>query len=212
MTNDHKYWIRHKNKKYVVQKIIDGKQKQIADFPTRAQAEKYVTKHKVAAHLEKVVDKEYSFHELYLKFATEKQQGGRNIKTCITKSAGDRYMAHFNLYIKPNFEDCAVHTIGGAKLKVFIEKFLDNGNKPELYKTANLVLANLRRFFRWCAANQYYENFQSALAYRIPEQFEPLDSNLRDPVKATVINPKIGAIVLPYCLTLYLSQNIYLAT
>ena len=89
MTNDHKYWIRHKNKKYVVQKIIDGKQKQIADFPTRAQAEKYVTKHKVAAHLEKVVDKEYSFHELYLKFATEKQEGGRNIQTCITKSAGD---------------------------------------------------------------------------------------------------------------------------
>ena len=71
MTNDHTYWIRYKNKKYVVQKIIDGKQKQIADFPSRAQAEKYVTKHKVAAHLEKVVDKEYSFHELYLKFATE---------------------------------------------------------------------------------------------------------------------------------------------
>ena len=120
MTNDHKYWIRNKNKKFVVQKIIDGKQKQIADFPTRALAEKYVEKHRIAAHLEKVVDKEYSFHELYLKFATEKQQGGRNIKTCITKSAGDRYMAHFNLYIKPNFEDCAVHTIGGAKMKVFI--------------------------------------------------------------------------------------------
>ena len=100
MTNDHKYWIRHKNKKFVVQKIIDGKQKQIADFPTRAQAEKYVTKHKVAAHLEKVVDKEYSFHELYLKFATEKQQGGRNIKTCITKSAGDRYMSHFKFVHK----------------------------------------------------------------------------------------------------------------
>ena len=30
--------------------------------------------------MEKVVDKEYSFHELYLKFATEKQEGGRNIK------------------------------------------------------------------------------------------------------------------------------------
>ena len=106
-----------------------------------------MTKHKVAAHLEKVVDKEYSFHELYLKFATEKQQGGRNIKTCITKSAGDRYMAHFELYIQPNFEDCPVHTIGGAKLQVFIDKLLDKGNKPELYKTANLVLANLRRFF-----------------------------------------------------------------
>ena len=64
MTNNHTYWIRHKNKKYVVQKIIDGKQKQIADFPSRAQAKKYVTKHTVAAHLEKVVDKEYSFHEL----------------------------------------------------------------------------------------------------------------------------------------------------
>jgi integrase len=198
MTNDHKYWIRYKNKKYVVQKIIDGKQKQIADFPSRAQAKKYVTKHTVAAHLEKVVDKEYSFHELYLKFATEKQQGGRNIKTCITKSAGDRYMAHFEHYIKPNFEDCPVHTIGGAKMKVFITKLLDNGNKPELYKTTNLVLANLRRFFRWCSANQYHENFQSALAARIPEQFEPRDRKLRDKVKATVINPADAARLLQF--------------
>ena len=33
------------------------------------------------------------------------------------------------------------------KLQEFIDKLLDKGNKPELYKTANLVLANLRRFF-----------------------------------------------------------------
>ena len=68
-------------------------------------------------------------------------------------------MSHFNNYIKPNFLDCPVHTIGGKKLQEFIEKFLDNGNKPELYKTANLVLANLRRFFRWCASNQYSRKF-----------------------------------------------------
>ena len=173
MTNDHKYWIRHKNKKYVVQKIIDGKQKQIADFPTRAQAEKYVTKHKVAAHLEKVVDKEYSFHELYLKFANEKQEGGRNIQTCITKSAGDRYMAHFKLYIQPNFEDCPVHTIGGKKLQEFIDKLLDKGSNEHLYKTANLVLANLRRFYRWCAKMEYHKNFTSALEYRLPTEYEP---------------------------------------
>ena len=185
MTNDHKYWIRHKNKKYVVQKIIDGKQKQIADFPTRALAKEYVKRHNVAAHMEKVVDKEYSFHELYLKFATEKQQGGRNIKTCITKSAGDRYMSHFYNYIKPNFLDCPVHTIGGKKLQEFIDKFLAEGTKPELYKTANLVLANLRRFFKWCSSNEYHKNFQSAMDYRIPEEYEPKDSNLRDPVKAT---------------------------
>ncbi len=198
MTNDHKYWIRHKNKKYVVQKIIEGKQKQIADFPTRALAEKYVTKHRVKAHLNKVVDKEYSFHELYLKFATEKKEGGRNTKTCITKSAGDRYTSHFDLYIKPNFDDCPVHTIGGAKLKDFIDKLLDKGNKPELYKTANLVLANLRRFFKWCSANEYHQNFQSALEYRIPTEYEPRDSKLREPVKATVINPKDAAKLLQF--------------
>ena len=56
-------------------------------------------------------------------------------------------MAHFKLYIQPNFEDCPVHTIGGKKLQEFIDKFLAEGTKPELYKTANLVLANLRRFF-----------------------------------------------------------------
>ena len=198
MTNDHKYWIRHKNKKYVVQKIIDGKQKQIADFPTRALAEKYVEKHRIAAHLEKVVDKEYSFHELYLKFATQKQQGGRNIKTCITKSAGDRYMSHFNNYIKPNFLDCPIHTIGGKKMQEFIDKFLAEGTKPELYKTANLVLANLRRFFKWCSSNEYHKNFQSAMDYRIPKEYEPDDSNLRDPVKATVINPKDAARLISF--------------
>ena len=47
----------------------------------------------------KVVDKTYSFHELYQKFATEKLTGGRNTKTCITASAGNRYMAQFKLYI-----------------------------------------------------------------------------------------------------------------
>ena len=198
MTNDHKYWIRHKNKKYVVQKIIEGKQKQIADFPTRAQAEKYVTKHKVAAHLEKVVDKEYSFHELYLKFATEKQEGGRNIKTCITKSAGDRYMAHFKLYIQPNFEDCPVHTIGGKKLQEFIDKLLDKGSNEHLYKTANLVLANLRRFYRWCSKMEYHKNFTSALEYRIPTEYEPRDRSLKDKVEATVINPADAARLLQF--------------
>jgi hypothetical protein len=53
MTKDHKYWIRNKNNKFVVQKIIDGKQKQIADFPTRALAEKYVEKHKYSCALRK---------------------------------------------------------------------------------------------------------------------------------------------------------------
>ena len=44
-------------------------------------------KHK-AFHLGKVVDKTYSFHELYQKFANEKLTGGRNTKTCITASLG----------------------------------------------------------------------------------------------------------------------------
>ena len=137
-----------------------------------------MTKHKVAAHLEKVVDKEYSFHELYLKFATEKQQGGRNIKTCITKSAGDRYMAHFKLYIQPNFEDCPVHTIGGKKLQVFIDKLLDKGNKPELYKTANLVLANLRRFLdgvlKWNITKTFNQLWSTEYQQSMNQEIESL--------------------------------------
>ena len=47
---------------------------------------------------------------------------------------------------------------------------------------------------------EYHKNFQSALDYRIPEQYEPRDSNLRDKVKATVINPKDAARLLQLCL------------
>ena len=198
MTKDDRYWIKFKNNKFVVQKIIEGKQKQVAKFPTRSLAEKYVDKHKVASAMGKVVDKTYSFHELYQKFATEKLTGGRNTKTCITASAGNRYMAQFKLYIKPNFFDCYIHEIGGRKLQEFIDRLLDHGNKPELFKTAKLVLANMRRFYNWCAANQYHENFHSALQYRIPQQYEPRDTLLRDPVKATVINTKDAARLLSY--------------
>ena len=40
MTKDDRYWIKFKNNKFVVQKIIEGKQKQVAKFPTRSLAEK----------------------------------------------------------------------------------------------------------------------------------------------------------------------------
>ena len=94
MTKDVRLWISEKRKKFIVQKVNDnGKREQIAKFTTKADAKEYVKKYTKAFQLEKVVDKEYSFHELYLKFATQKQQGGRNIKTCITKSAGDRYLS-----------------------------------------------------------------------------------------------------------------------
>lgn len=197
-----KLWIRNKNNKFVVQKIIEGKQVQIASFPNRALAKKYVDNYKVAYAMAKVVDKEYSFHELFEKFATIKRDGGRNIKSCITKSAGNRYMSHFNNYIKPNFPDCAVHTIGGLKLQEFIDRFLGKHNnntyRPDLYKTANLVLANLRRFFKWCIRMEYHSNFQSALLYRIPREQEPRESFMRDPVVATVINPKDAAKLLEF--------------
>ena len=199
MTNNtSKLWIRHKRNNFVVQKIQDGKQIQVAKFKTKKLAEDFVDKYKVAAAMEKVVDKEYSFHELFEKFATIKAEGGRNMKTCLTMSGGDRYAAHFRNYIKPNFPDCAVHTIGGKKLQEFIDKLLDKGNKPELYKTAKLVLANMRRFFKWCITEQYHLDFQSALLYRIPSHLEPRDKKLRDKVKATVINPKDAARLLQF--------------
>ena len=119
-----KLWIRNKNNKFVVQKIIEGKQVQIASFPTRALAKKYVDNYKVAYAMAKVVDKEYSFHELFEKFATIKRDGGRNIKSCITNSAGSRYISHFSTYVKPNSPDFNVHTIGGLKKKIFIHYYI----------------------------------------------------------------------------------------
>ena len=81
MTNNtSKLWIRHKRNNFVVQKIQDGKQIQVAKFKTKKLAEDFVDKYKVAAAMEKVVDKEYSFHELFEQFADIKKSGGRKSK------------------------------------------------------------------------------------------------------------------------------------
>ena len=191
-------WIVKKRKNFTILKLVDGKRVQVAKFKNKSDAEKYRDKYKVAAAMDKVVDKEYSFYELFEKFATIKAEGGRNIKSCLTMSGGDRYMAHFKNYIKPNMEDCPVHTIGGRKLQAFIDNLLDKGNKPELYKTAKLVLANMRRFFKWCITEQYHLDFQSALLYRIPIHLEPREKALREKVTATVINPKDAAKLLEF--------------
>ena len=203
MTNNtSKLWIRHKRNNFVVQKIQDGKQIQVAKFKTKKQAEAYVDQYKVAAAMDKVVDQEYSFHELFEKFAEIKRTGGRNVKGCLTKSSGDRYESHFRNYIKPNFPDCAVHTIGGRKLQEFINNLLgthkEGTYKPELYKTAKLILANIRRFLKWCVTNQYHEHFTSAFLYRIPKDQEPDQKDLRDKVVATVINPTDAARLISF--------------
>ena len=46
MTNNNKLWIRHKNNKFVVQKIEGTSAVQIAKFNTRKQAETYVDNYK----------------------------------------------------------------------------------------------------------------------------------------------------------------------
>jgi len=189
MTNNNKLWIRHKNKNYVVQKIEGNSAKQVAKFPTKALAKEYVKRHQIAAAMDKVVDTEYDFKDLFLKFATIKSEGGRNVKTCVTQSGGNRYMAHLNLYIKPYFPDCKLHEVGGAKLATFVDNFLGKGNRPERYKTCKLVLANIRRFLRWCLKMQYHSNFQSAMEYRIDTDLKPKDSHLAETVTATVIRP-----------------------
>ena len=192
------YWIRHRRGKFCVVKLVEGKQKQIADFPNKTLALEYVDKHKIAHHEGLVVDKEYSFHELFLKFANIKKEGGRNYASVLTKAAGDIYLRHFNLHIQPNFPDVPVHKIGGRLMGNFIDKLLDNGRKPEMYKTAKLVTANMRRFFRWCVSQQYHNNFQSALEYRIPKEYEPLDPDLKDTVKPNVITPAEASKLLQF--------------
>ena len=56
-----KIWIRHRGNKFVVVKIVDGKQEQVADFPNKTLAKDYVKKRRIAEHLKKVVDQEYDF-------------------------------------------------------------------------------------------------------------------------------------------------------
>ena len=198
MTNNNKLWIRYKNSKYVVQKIDGNSAKQVAKFNTRKQAETYVDKYKVAAAMEKVVDIEYDFKDLFLKFATIKAEGGRNVKTCVTQSGGNKYMVHLRKYIRPYFPDCKLHEVGGAKLATFVDNFLVKGTKPERYKNCKLVLANIRRFLRWCLKMQYHSNFQSAMEYRIDNELKPKDSRLAERVKATVIKPAEARALLEF--------------
>ena len=193
MTNNNKLWIRHKNNKYVVQKIEGNSAIQVAKFNTRKQAETYVDKYKVAAAMEKVVDKEYDFKDLFLKFANEKSNG------CLTLSGGNRYLSHYENYIKPYFPECNLHEVGGAKLAEFVKAFLGKaGEYPERYKTTNLVLANIRRFLRWCLKHQYHSNFQSAMEYRVDNELVPKDEDLADTVTATVIKPAEASKLLEF--------------
>ena len=200
--NTSKLWIRFKNNNYVVQKIVDGKQIQVAKFPNKSLAQKYVDKYKVARAFDKVVDKEYSFHTLFKEFSEIKKEGGRNIKSCMTISGGARYASQFKNYIEPNFPDCAVHTIGGSKMQKFVDNLLGNHDDgsydPNMYKITKNVLANMRRFFRWCVTMQYHSNFQSALFYRIPEEQKPRQAELRKKKKAVVIHPKDAARLLKF--------------
>lgn len=202
MSENVKMWIVKKRKNFTVLRLVDGKRVQVAKFKNKSEAEKYRDKYKVAAALDKVVEKEYSFHELFKEFAQVKKQGGRNIKSCMTKSAGARYASQFKNYIEPNFPDCAVHTIGGAKMQKFVDNILgshdDDTYDPKMFKTTKNVLANMRRFFRWCITMQYYNNFQSALFYRIPKEQHPHQTKLRTKVKATVIHPKDAARLLKF--------------
>lgn len=193
MTNNKKLWIRHKNNKYVVQKIEGNSAIQVAKFNTRKQAETYVDKYKVAAAMEKVVDKEYDFKELFLKFATAKANGNLN------KTSGDIYLSHYKNIIKPYFPDCNIHEVGGAKLAEFVKAFLgEAGEHPERYKNTKLVLANIRRFFRWCLKHQYHSNFQSAMEYRIDRELVPKEDHLANRVVATVIKPAQAAKLLDF--------------
>ena len=202
MNSEIKMWIVKKRKNFTVLKLVDGKRVQVAKFKNKSDAEKYRDKFKVAAAMDKVVEKEYSFHELFLKFSDIKRDGGRNIKSCMTISGGARYASQFENYIKPNFSDCPVHTIGGAKMQSFVDKLLgthkDRTYDPKMFKTTKNVLANMRRFFRWCITMQYHNNFQSALLYRIPTEQHPQQSDLRSKVKATVIHPKDAAKLLKF--------------
>ena len=201
MTKDVRLWISEKRKKFIVQKVNDnGKREQIAKFTTKADAKEYVKKYTKAFQLEKVVDKEYNFKEQFEIFATEKAEGGLNLKSCLTMSGGNIYSSHFRNLIKPYFPDVKLHEITGGTMQEFIDAYLGKGDdyKPELYKIAKRCLANIRRFFKWCISREYHSNFQSAMLYRIPKHQIPEDVNQAKVVKPNVIHPKDAARLLQF--------------
>ena len=201
MTKDVRLWIVKKRKNYTVLKLDkEGKRTQIEKFSTRSDAENYVRKYRVAAALEKVVDVEYNFKEQFEIFANEKAEGGLNLQACLTISGGAVYSNHFRNIIKPYFPDVMLHEVTGATMQKFIDAYLGQGDdyKPELYKTAKRCLANIRRFLNWCISREYQKSFQSAMLYKIPSHQIPLDDDLANKVKATVIKPKTAAKLLEF--------------
>ena len=199
MAKDIKLWISKKRNNFIVQKVNDdGKREQIAKFSTKADAKEYVKKHIKAFHLDKVVDKEYNLKEQFEIFANQKAEGGLNLKTCLTISGGGVYLRHFNNIIKPYFPDVMLHEVTGATMQDFIDAYLDKGKKPELYKTANRCLANMRRFFKWCVSRDLQKSFQSAMLYRIPTHLIPENRDQAKAIKATVIHPKDAARLLQF--------------
>ena len=201
MTKDVRLWISKKRNNFIVQKVNDeGKREQVAKFSTKADAKLYVKKYTVAYQMEKVVDKQYNFKEQFAIFAEEKLEGGLNVNSCLTKSGGAVYTNHFNNIIKPFFPDVMLHQVTGDTMQKFIDGYLGKGNEyqPELYKTANRCLANIRRFLDWCVGKDYVKSFRSAMIYKIPSHQIPLDDDLANKVKATVIKPKTAAKLLEF--------------
>ena len=189
--SDKKIWIRHRGNKFVVVKIVDGKQEQVADFPNKTLAKDYVKKRRIAEHLKKVVDQEYDFKSKFEEFAKIKLEGGSDDNTCLTKSGGSRYLSHYNNYIYPHFPNCKVHEVTSEHLQKFVDNFLGKPGKtdPSKYKTACRILDNIKRFLKWCVVKNYHNNFQSAMLYKIPTEQVPSDLSLAKPKKATVITP-----------------------
>ena len=120
MTNQPKLWIVKKRKNYTILKLQDGKRVQLAKFQSKQDAIKYRQNYIVAVASEKIASVDYDFHQLFLKFSNIKNDGGENIDTCLTKSGGSRYLAHYNHYLVPYLDPCKLHEIGGKRLQSFL--------------------------------------------------------------------------------------------
>ncbi len=210
--SDKKIWIRHRGNKYVIVRIANGKQEQIADFPNKTLAKDYVKKRHIAEQLKKVVDKEYDFKSKFEEYANIKLEGGSDDNTCLTKSGGSRYLSHYNNYIKPHFPDCKVHEVTSEQLQKFVDNHLGKAGKtdPTKYKNTCRILDNIKRFLKWCVVKNYHNHFQSAMLYKIPTEQVPSDLSLAKPKKATVITPAEAKRLLAFVWE-HRDQNIHTA-
>lgn len=122
----------------LVAKGIDPREaRRLRELEEKAEQQRKLAEHETQANRKTVQDAFDAWRSLYLK--REHKDGGALVE------------GHFQRNILPAIGDKALQDIGKADLLPILDGLVENGRN----RTANVILATARQFFRWCMARDW---------------------------------------------------------